>query len=78
MIGLIEMCFDNVLKGNPLSFVGQINRPHKRGPLAFLRVSWLNCVGSSSLHLPALGVRTAWNRGGHSDRLLWGSLVNSY
>lgn len=44
----------------------------------YSRVSWPKYGGSSSLHLPALNVKTAWNRGGNSDRLLWSSLVNSY
>lgn len=38
---------------------------------------WWTVVGSC-LHLPVLSVKTARNRGGHSDRLLWCSLVNSY
>lgn len=35
-------------------------------------------VVGSCLHLPVLSVKAARNRGGHSDRLLWCSLVNSY
>ena len=51
---------------------------YKRGPHTCSRVSPPKHHCSSSLHLPVLDVKTAWNRGGHSDRLLWGSLVNSY
>lgn len=74
------MCFDKVFKEKSCVLLcwQMKNRPHKHGPHTHFRVSWPKYVGSSSLHLPALDAKTAWNRGGHSDRLLWGSLVNSY
>lgn len=74
----LENVFWRSLKRNPVSSVDKRKTPHKRGPHTYSRVSWPKYVGSSSLHLPVLDVKTAWNRGGHSDRLLWGSLVNSY
>ena len=74
----LENVFWQSLKRNPVSLADKRTTAHKRGPHTYSRVSWPKYVGSSSLHLPALDVKTAWNRGGHSDRLLWGSLVNSY
>lgn len=79
LIGHLKMCFDKVwrellcprgTKGTRHTNTDPTRTPEHREPNT--------CVGSSSLHLPVLGVKTVWNRGGHSDRLLWGSLVNSY
>lgn len=74
----LENVFWQSLKRNPRSPLDKRNTPHKHGPHTYSRASWTKYVGSSSLHLPVLNVKTVWNRGGHSDRLLWGSLVNSY